>query len=149
MIRHFPRIIRATEASRSAVFLSFALALLVALAVACGGGESNEVDIGDEPTSIGQALKAVEGSEVTVSGFLIADRDGTARLCSALLESFPPQCGGDRIELLEFDASAVPSTSSPQRQSEIRTVRWTDSEITVTGIKRSAGLADVRLSTEN
>ena len=139
---------RATDANRSAVFLSFALALLVALAVACGGDESNGV-IGDGQTSIRQALKAAEGSEVTVSGFLIADRDGTARLCSALLESFPPQCGGDRIGLLEFDASVVPDTSSPQRQSEIRTVRWTDSEITVTGIKESAGLADVRLSTEN
>ena len=148
MIRHFPLIIRATDVSRSAVFLRFALALLVALAVACGE-ESNEVDIGGGQTSIGQALKAAEGSEVTVSGFLIADRDGTARLCSALLESFPPQCGGDRIELLEFDASAVPNTSSPQRQSEIWTVRWTNDEITVTGIKGSAGLADVRLSTEN
>jgi len=139
----------ATDANRSALFLSFALALLAALSVACGSGENNEIDIGDGQTRIGQGLKAAEGSEVTVSGFLIADRDGTVRLCSVLLESFPPQCGGDRIELLGFDASVVPDTSSPQRQSDIRTVRWTNDQITVTGIKESAGLADVRLSTEN
>ena len=135
-------------AGRSAIFLGIALALAIALLVACGGDE-NEFDIGGGQTSIGQALEAAEGSEVMVSGFLIADRDGSARLCSALLESSPPQCGGDRIELLGFDASIVPDTSSPQRQSDIRTVRWTNDQITVTGIKESAGLADVRLSTEN
>ena len=135
-------------ASRAAIFLSFALAV-IALSVACGGDDNDEFDIGDGQTKIGQALEAAEGSEVMVSGFLIADRDGSTRLCSALLESFPPQCGGDRIELLGFDASAVPNTSSPQRQSEIRTVRWTKTEITVTGIKGIAGLAEVRLSTEN
>ena len=90
---------------------------------------------------IGQALEAAEGSEVTVSGHLVADRDGNTRLCSALLESDPPQCGGDRIGLLGFDASSVPNSETPQRPSEIGTVRWTDSYITVTGIKRSGGLA--------
>ena len=101
------------------------------------------------PTALetGQALVAAEGSEVTVSGFLIADRDGNARLCSALLESFPPQCGGDRIDLLGFDASSVPNSKTPQRPSDIPTVRWTG-RITVTGIKVIGGLAEVRLSTE-
>lgn len=136
-------------ASRPAIFLSFALAFVIALSVACGGDDRNELDIGDGQRKIGQALEAAEGSEVTVSGFLIADRDGSTRLCSALLESSPPQCGGDRIELLGFDASAVPNTSSPQRRSEIRTVMWTNTEITVTGIKGIAGLAEARLSTEN
>ena len=136
-------------ASRAAIFLSLGLAFATVLSVACGGDDTHESDIGDGQTRIAQALEVAEGSEVTVSGFLIADRDGSARLCSALLESSPPQCGGDRIELLAFDASAVPNSSSPQRQSEIRTVRWTNSEITVTGIKGSAGLAEVRLSTEN
>jgi len=97
---------------------------------------------------IRQALEAAEGSEVSVKGFLVADRDGRTRLCSGLLESYPPQCGGDQIELLEFDASSVPNSKTPQRPSEIPTARWTDSHITVTGIKVIGGLAEVRLSTE-
>ena len=98
---------------------------------------------------IGQALEEAEGSEVTVSGFLIADRGGNTRLCSGLLESFPPQCGGDRIDLLGFDASSVPNSKTPQRPSEIQTARWTNSQITVTGIRVIGGLAEVRLSTED
>ena len=94
-------------------------------------------------------LEAAEGSEVTVSGFLVADRDGNTRLCSGLLESSPPQCGGDRIDLLGFDANSVPNTSTPQSSSEIRTTKWTNSQITVTGIKGVGGLVEVRLSNEN
>ena len=97
---------------------------------------------------ISQALEAAEGSEFTVSGMLIANRDGNTRLCSVLLESDPPQCGGDRIDLLGFDASSVPNSSTPQRPSEIQTARWTDSPITVTGIKGIGGLVEVRLSNE-
>ena len=100
-------------------------------------------------TEIGQALEAAEGSEVTVSGFLIADRDGNTKLCSVLAESLPPQCGGDWIDLLGFDASSVPNSKTPQRPSDIGTVRWTDSQITVTAIKGTGGLTEVRLSTEN
>ena len=97
---------------------------------------------------ISQALEAAEGSEVTVSGMLIANRDGKTRLCSVLLESDPPQCGGDRIDLLGFDASSVPNSKTPQRPSEIQTARWTDSPITVTGIKGIGGLVEVRLLNE-
>ena len=71
-------------------------------------------------TSVGQALEAADGSDVTVSGFLIA-WDGINSLCSGLLESSPPQCGGDRIDLLDFDASSVPNSKTPQRPSEIPT----------------------------
>ena len=125
------------------------LLLIVTLLVACGDDDSDELDAGDKQTEIGQALEAAEGSEVTVSGFLVADRDGNTRLCSGLLESSPPQCGGDRIDLLGFDASSVPNTSTPQSSSEIRTTKWTNSQITVTGIKGVGGLVEVRLSNEN
>ena len=121
------------------------VAALMAVVAACGSNESNA---GDGPTEIGQALEAAEGSEVTVSGHLIANRDGTTRLCSVLLESDPPQCGGDRIDLLGFDATSVPVSKTPQRPSEIGTARWTDSYITVTGIKGAGGLAEVRLSAD-
>jgi hypothetical protein len=112
---------------------------------ACG---SKELDTGGGQMEIAQVLEAAGGSEVTVSGVLIANRTGNSRLCSALLESSPPQCGGKRIDLLGFDACFVPNSKTPQKPSEIQTARWTDSYITITGIKMSGGLAEVRLSTE-
>ncbi len=121
------------------------VAMLMAVLAACG---SNESDTGDGALEIAQALEAAVGSEVTVSGFLIANRDGSTRLCSVLLESDPPQCGGDRIDLLGFDASTVPNSRTPQRPSEIPTVRWTTNQITITGIRVIGGLAEVRLSAE-
>ena len=121
------------------------VAVLMVVVAACG---SNELDTGEGPTEIGQALEAAEGSEVTVSGYLVVDRDGNTRLCFGLLESSPPQCGGDRIDLLGFDASSVPNSKTPQSPSEIQTARWTDSYNTVTGVKGVGGLAEVRLSTE-
>ena len=132
--------------------IGLGLATLMVVGLACGAGDapagSDESDTGNGRTEIGQALEAAEGSEVTVSGHLIADRDGNTRLCSVLAESGPPQCGGDRIHLLGFDASSVPNSKTPQRPSEIGTTRWTDSYITVTGIKGRRGLAEVRLSNE-
>ena len=125
--------------------LGLGVAALMVVVAACG---SDELDTGDGQTEIAQALQAAEGSEVTVSGHLIADSDGNTRLCSVLAESGPPQCGGDRIHLLGFDASSVPNSKTPQRPSEIGTARWTDSYITVTGIKGRRGLAEVRLSNE-
>ena len=106
------------------------------------------IDIRQAAEAIGHALEAANGSEVTVSGFLIADKDGNTRLCSGLLESYPPQCGGDRIDLLGFDASSVPDSKTSQSSIGIQTARWTDSYITVTGIKGVGGLIDVRLSTQ-
>ena len=115
------------------------VAVLMVVVAACG---SNQLDTGEGQTEIAQALVAAEGSEVTVSGHLIVDSGGNARLCSVLLESGPPQCGGDRIDLLGFDASSVPNSNTPQRPSEIQTARWTDSYITVTGLKGIGGLAE-------
>ena len=45
---------------------------------------------------------------VTVSGALFVDADGTVRLCDAIAESFPPQCGGERIVVQGLDLDAVP-----------------------------------------
>ncbi len=44
---------------------------------------------------------------VTVSGALFVDVDGTVRLCDAIAESFPPQCGGERIEVQGVDLATI------------------------------------------
>lgn len=46
---------------------------------------------------------------VTVGGALFVDADGTVRLCDAIAESFPPQCGGERIEVEGLDLGTVPN----------------------------------------
>jgi hypothetical protein len=43
--------------------------------------------------SIPEVLEMADGSPVAVLGVLYEDSDGT-RLCEALAESSPPQCGG-------------------------------------------------------
>ncbi len=126
--------------------------LLLAVIVACGSDDTGGTKAGDgaEPTEIGQALKAANGSEVTVGGFLIVDTDGNIRLCSLLAESLPPQCGGDRIDLPGFDVSAVPNTKSVEfRPGGIRTVTWTDDLITLKGIRETDGLREAGPSSED
>ncbi len=126
--------------------------LLLAVIVACGSDDTGGTKAGDaaELTEIGQALIAANGSEVTVSGFLIVDTDGNIRLCSVLLESFPPQCGGDRIDLVGFEVSTVPNTKSAQfSEGGIRTVLWSDDLITLKGIRETDGLREAGPSSEN
>ncbi len=126
--------------------------LLLAVIVGCGGDDIGGTKLGDgaELTEIGQALKAANGSVVTVGGFLIVDTDGNSRLCSVLLESFPPQCGGDRIDLPGFEASSVPNTKSVQfSEGGIRTVIWSDGPISVKGIRETDGLREARPSSED
>ena len=124
------------------------LSAFLALATACGSDEDDSARAGSgaERMEIGRALEAANGSNVTVSGHLIVDVDGDTRLCSLLLESFPPQCGGDRISLIGLEVSTVPDTKSlPFSAGGIRTVTWTGL-ITVTGIKGIDGLVAVQIS---
>lgn len=58
---------------------------------------------------------------VTVTGALFVDPDGTVRLCDAIAESFPPQCGGDRIEVQGLDLATVAELQ------EEGGVQWADS----------------------
>jgi len=117
----------------------------IAVLLAVSGAACGSDDPSNGEMEIAQALVVAEGSIVTITGFLLVDRDGKTRLCSGLLESDPPQCGGDRIDLLGFDASSVPNTSRSQSSSEILTAMWTNSQIAITGTKGSGGLTDVSM----
>ncbi len=58
--------------------------------------------------SVAQALTHRATDDlVTVSGALFVDGDGTVRLCDAIAESFPPQCGADRILVEGLDLEAI------------------------------------------
>ena len=60
------------------------------------------------PMQIADALAAASGEPVLVSGALFVDAAGEVRLCSMMAESFPPQCGGERLEVVGLDLSTIP-----------------------------------------
>lgn len=94
-------------------------------------GESQDLpppSDGDDPPivalSVPEALTA--SGRVAVTGFLV-DTDGVAKLCEALAESFPPQCGGAGIPMTGYD-----QIDPDDLQSE-GSVTWTDLPATILG----------------
>ncbi len=58
---------------------------------------------------------------VLVSGALFVNADGTVLLCEAIAESFPPQCGGARLEVRGLDLATIDGV---QREGD---VGWAES----------------------
>ncbi len=84
---------------------------------------------GDGPgISVAEALARVD-SLVLVNGSLFVDADGVVLLCDAIAESYPPQCGGDRIEVVGLGLSDF-------ELKEASSVRWAE-QIQVAGTVRS------------
>ena len=79
-------------------------------------------DPGDGPgISVSEALTHGPTDDiVTVTGALFVDADGTVLLCDAIAESFPPQCGGDRIAVDGLDLATVAGLQ------EANGVRWAE-----------------------
>lgn len=126
----------------------FALVLALALAgCAATTGDDPVTDDGDTPPSSGgggttadavlivepgstatgpgititDALAQVGGDQpLLVNGSLFVDADGGALLCEAVAESFPPQCGGLRLEVRGLDPEG-------QVLEEADGVRWAES----------------------
>jgi hypothetical protein len=79
---------------------------------------------GDAGMSVAEALTHQATDDlVSVSGALFVDPDGTARLCEAIAESFPPQCGGQRITVQGLDHATMPDLE------EANGVRWAESVV--------------------
>ena len=96
----------------------------VALLAGCGGDESPAS--ADEVLTVEQALQAETDGRVRVRGTLIAS-SSDIRLCSAILESHPPQCGQPSLGVrgLDFvgDSTMVRAMG----------VRWTPREVVLVG----------------
>ena len=113
----------------------FLLAILTAACTGPGGAvdtprpdEAPILVIADGEPGDGPGLSVAEALThgptddlVTVTGSLFVDADGTVRLCDAIAESFPPQCGGDRIVVTGLDPADVPELQ------EENGVRWAES----------------------
>jgi hypothetical protein len=76
--------------------------------------------------SVSEALASDSNQPILVQGFFVDSGDGP-RLCEALAESFPPQCGGASIPM--SDTSAVDPDSIEMNQI----VRWSNDLIMVVG----------------
>ena len=88
------------------------------LVVSEGGGG------GDPGMTVAEALTHQATDDlVAVAGALFIDADGTARLCDAIAESFPPQCGGERITVQGLDLRTVPDLQTANG------VRWAESMV--------------------
>ena len=77
--------------------------------------------------SIDDALATGSDEPLLVSGNLLAQGD-EVRLCSALAESFPPQCGGASLAVLGLDLAEVDGLITEGD------VSWTDRPIELLGV---------------
>ncbi|VAW02885.1 hypothetical protein MNBD_ACTINO01-2000 [hydrothermal vent metagenome] len=90
------------------------------------GGDGQSGMLVDGGLSVADAI-AYKGSEVVaVQGFVVI-QDGAARLCDALAESFPPQCGQAGIVIVN------PQDLPDMVLVEEGTTQWTDDTIFVLG----------------
>lgn len=119
---------------RTPILTSVLVALVLALA-ACGGDD--QAPSGSPPASSatgpGLSIADARASDLTgallVNGNLLVEGD-EVRLCEALAESFPPQCGGDSLRVEGLDLATVESLTTS------RDVSWTDRPIQLLGVVR-------------
>ena len=121
--------------------LALMAALLVTAGLAgCGGDEPPADDgasgatvpqtsgLGAGPAiSIDEALASGSDEMMLVSGNLLA-QGGEVRLCSALAESFPPQCGGASLHVVGIKLEEVDGLITEGD------VSWTDRPIELLGV---------------
>lgn len=101
------------------------LGMTIAL-LGCGGSSDGDDPSSDAlPLSVEGLLEAEPSGTVEAIGFVVIDATD-ARLCFALAESFPPQCGGASVEIVnpgDLDVAFEESAA----------VQWTDSAVVVRG----------------
>ena len=96
------------------------------------GGEPTDLpppgNTGNEPSpaAIQPGAAADASGPVAVEGFIVAVGD-EVKLCEALAESFPPQCGGDFVTVTSLDQV------DPDDIQSSGDVRWTDYTVTIFG----------------
>ena len=69
--------------------------------------------------SVTEALAFSGGEPVLVNGAMFIDEEVGVLLCEAIAESFPPQCGGARLEVQGLDPDG-------QLLEEANGVRWAE-----------------------
>ena len=97
-----------------------------------GGGAGDTVMAPVGPTMTVAELLAAEGEgPYSVKGYLFVLEDGRVILSDAIAESYPPQPGGDQIEVRGANLQGVPLEEPTD--SELATVQWTNEPIELIG----------------
>ncbi len=120
--------------------LPLLLLSIVLAASACGGGDPASAPppapagppAAPVELTIEEALASPPEGPVTVTGFIVASQDQPVRLCSALLESYPPQCGQPALTVEGLDLDGVEGLTRPDDPQFAHTA-WTDQQISLTG----------------
>ena len=92
------------------------VALLAVALAGCGGGDEAATTgapaagapIPDGGLSVRDAIDSDADGPLMVRGYVI-ERDGELRLCEAILESHPPQCGEPSLRIERNGADVSPS----------------------------------------
>lgn len=143
---------------RTRIPLLALLAVAVALAVAAcdSSDEGASADTGSAPPSAGaaipgggltieQAIASTLEGPLMVRGYLVAPEGGPVRLCSALLESYPPQCGEPSLVVEGLDLATVESLAQTS-EPDLAQVTWSDAEISILGDVEDGVIAVSRAS---
>ena len=120
------------------MFTRLAVLLAVALFAGCGGDDEPDQPAAhaDGPgISIDEALGSDLDEPLLVNGNLLA-QGNDVRLCSALAESFPPQCGGSSLQVEGLKLDELDGLISEGD------VSWSDRPIQLLGVV-SDGKLDV------
>jgi hypothetical protein len=110
----------------------FAVLLASVAFVGCGGDD----EAGSDHVEILVEEAAGHEGPALVTGSLLATGDDV-RLCAALAESFPPQCGGGSVTVVGLDLDTLDGLTTEGD------VTWSDLPITVEGV-----LADETLTVD-
>ena len=125
--------------TRLVLFMAIGAALVACSAPAPGaggtddgptpaGGDDTSAGLGAGPgISIDEAVDSTLDGQLLVNGFIVAQEGGAVRFCSALAESYPPQCGGTSLVVEGLNLEEVDGLTSAQG------VSWTDAETQLLG----------------
>lgn len=77
---------------------------------------------------VDEAIASGIQGDVRLEGFLIGRTGGPTRLCTEVLESFPPQCGGPSVLVEGLDAATVGELSVSDE------IFWSEEQIELSGV---------------
>ena len=138
-------------ASPPALLVPAVLVLLVMSVAGCGTGTGGgpTTTAGSSTTSQGgpgevaltveEAGRRPDGDVVTVLGYLYMS-EGAFHLCSTVLESYPPQCGGAALEVVGLRPDDVVGLTTTGGQGGSPDVGWSDYQYLLRGTVRSGKL---------
>lgn len=127
------------------------LLLSLTLITACGGGggaSPSGPPASDAPSPPANAIDmdallgdaTLDGRPVRVAGFFL-ESGGVAQLCSVVLESYPPQCGGGTVRITGAVPADVLAALDKTNDPALAQATW--GQVEVNGTFRSKGAGGV------